>query len=269
MSLYEELVNSFNIKKGESIWLASEVLKLSFVFRKAGTSFDPEELIRTFEKAVGEEGTLLIPSFSWEFSNHGVYDVRTTKPTTGSLSETAMHMPEFKRTKHPMHSFLVYGKDQELLCGMENIHSFGEDSPFGYCQEKNVRQIMLGTDYTHGMTYVHFVETKCEVPYRFTKEFTGSYTDENGHTETKKITYAARRLDVGTVEEFNRIGEILEEKGVAKESVWKGIVSHEAYLGDSDPIIAEDILNNQCRNIYDFQNASREELFADYHKASL
>jgi aminoglycoside 3-N-acetyltransferase len=146
---------------------------------------------------------------------------------------------------------------------MDNKHAFGEDSPFEYCRANNVRQIMLGTDYAHGMTLVHYAETMCNVPYRFAKSFTGEYITAQGISETRTYDYAARRLDVGTSEEFNRIGVILEEKGIARKLEFRGVISCEAYLGDAYPVICDDILHNQCRNIYDF-TVSREELFEGF-----
>lgn len=162
-----------------------------------------------------------------------------------------------------MHSFAVWGKDQEKLCVMENKHSFGPDSPFAYCKENNVTQIMLGTDYVHAMTFVHYAETTCTVPYRFPKSFTGIYVTSDGREEERTYDYAARRLDVGTTEQFNRIGAILEERGAAQMKDYCGFISRIVHLGDSYDLICEDILHNQCRNIYDFE-VSRENLFEGY-----
>jgi aminoglycoside 3-N-acetyltransferase len=263
MDIYGELLESLKVKKGERIWLSSEIIKLALVFRKEGVKFDADRLFDAFKDALGEEGTLIVPTFCFDFSNNGVYDYKNSGCTTGALGNCALKREDFKRTKHPLHSFAVWGKDQKLLCEMDNKHAFGEDSPFEYCRANNVRQIMLGTDYVHGMTFVHYAETRCHVPYRFAKSFTGEYITSARVSETRTYDYAARRLDVGTSEEFNRIGAILEEKGIARKLEFKGIVSYEAYLRDAYPVICEDILHNQCRNIYDF-TVSREELFEGF-----
>ncbi len=114
------------------------------------------------------------------------------------------------------------------------------------------------------MTFVHYAETLCEVPYRFPKTFTGIYIDENGIEEQRNYDYAARDLNVGTTERFERIWGILREKGVARDLIFKDkIESHVVKLGDSLPIICDDILHNKCRNIYDF-SVDRDALFANY-----
>ena len=68
---------------------------------------------------------------------------------------------------------------------------------------------------------------------------------------------------MGTTEQFHRIGAILEERGIAQVKDYRGITSYIVSLGDSYNVIREDILHNQCGNIYDFK-VSREELFKGY-----
>lgn len=263
MRIYDDLLDALAVRKNERIWLSSEIIKLALMCKKEGERFDASELLDTFQDAIGLEGTLLIPTFSFEFSDDGRYDYRLSRSTSGALGNVALKRDDFKRTRHPMHSFAVWGKDAEYLCAMENKHSFGVDSPFEYCRKNNVRQIILGTDYTHAMTFVHYAETMCKVPYRFAKTFSGIYVTENGTEEERTYDYAARRLDVGTTEQFNRIGALLEQKGIAKTINYNGYISRSVMLGDSYDVVCEDILYNQCRNIYDF-SISRELLFADY-----
>ncbi|MBR5970412.1 MAG: AAC(3) family N-acetyltransferase [Lachnospiraceae bacterium] len=260
---YREFAASFDLRTGDSVWLSSETVRLAFLCKKNGMRFDPSLLIDAFQSVLGEEGTLLLPVFSFEFSNHGHYDYLHTKGTTGVLGNTALSRGDFRRTLHPMHSFAVWGKDRELLCGMTNTHSFGEDSPFAYCKERNVTQLMLGTDYVHSMTFVHYVETVCRVPYRFAKQFTGTYVTAEGRGEARTCDYAARRPEVGTTEQFNRIGAVLEEKGIATVHRFQGIESRVVQLGKSFDPIREDILHNRCRLLYDF-TVSRESLFEGF-----
>ena len=263
MEIYRELIESLGIKKGDKVWLSSELLKLVLICKKIKIEFNASKLLDYFQEAVGKDGTLLLPTFCFEFSNNKRYDYVYSKGITGALGNVALARKDFVRTQHPMHSFAVWGKDQELLCAMNNKHAFGIDSPFEYCRVNNVKQIMLGTDYVHAMTFVHYAENMCGVPYRFAKRFTGIYVTRGGKEEERSYDYAARRLDVGTIEKFNRIGLILEEKGIAESSNYKGYISHIVHLGDSYHIICNDILHNQCRNIYDF-GVPREELFAGF-----
>lgn len=257
---YQSLVNSLDLKKGDSIWLSSELIRLILLFRKEGINFDGSLLLDSFQSVIGEEGTLILPVFSFEFSNRGKYDVMNTKGITGVLGNIALKRSDFSRTQHPMHSFMVWGKDREELVGMTNKNSFGLDSPFGYCVRRHVRQIILGTDYIHAMTFIHYAETICNVPYRFLKKFTGLYVDRDGHEEKRTYDYFARKLDIEPQEKFNRIGVILEEKGISRKLCFHGLECYDIDLAASLPILCDDIINNECKNMYDF-NVERKIVF--------
>lgn len=260
MNEYEKIVSQFNLQKGDSIWLSSELIKLALILKKKQIKFDGNELISAFQNSVGEEGTILIPTFSFDFSNKKYYDILHTKGTTGALGNLALHRDDFKRTKHPMHSFMVWGKDKRLLTSMDNKNSFGLDSPFGYCIGNHVKQVILGTDYVHAVTFIHYAEATCNVPYRFAKSFTGEYVTENGETEIRTYDYVARKLEIQPEEAFNRMGNILETEGISKKIDIYGLESYLVDLAKSYPIICKDIIENKCRNIYDF-NIPREEIF--------
>lgn len=257
---YKRLVEQFQVNKGDKIWLSSQLIKLVISLKKEGIIFDGSALIDAFQDALGLEGTMIIPTFSFEFSNKGRYDVLKTRGITGVLGNMALGREDFQRTQHPMHSFAVWGKDKNELIGMHNKNSFGIDSPFGYCIGNHVRQIVLGTDYTHAFTFVHYAEAACNVPYRFKKSFTGVYVDENGAEEERTYEYSARKLEIEPEERFNKIGAVLEEKGVSKKLNIYGLECYDIDLAASFPIICEDIILNQCRSIYDF-NIERERIF--------
>ena len=56
------------------------------------------------------------------------------------------------------------------------------------------------------------------------------------------------------------MGNILETEGISKKIDIYGLESYLVDLAKSYPIICKDIIENKCRNIYDF-NIPREEIF--------
>lgn len=258
--IYEEIVSQFGLKKGDKIWLSSELIQLILTFRTKKIKFDGSALLDEFQRAIGREGTLMLPTFSFDFSNKKYYDIVKTKGTTGALGNIALERPDFQRTQHPMHSFEVWGNDMERLVSMSNKHSFGVDSPFAYCVGSHVKQVILGTDYVHAMTFIHYAEVTCNVPYRFAKSFTGTYVDEHGISTQRTYDYAARKLEIEPKEEFNRMGRILEEKGVSRKIDIYGLTCYIIDLAGSYPVICKDIIENKCANIYDF-NIPRDHIF--------
>jgi len=92
------------------------------------------------------------------------------------------------------------------------------------------------------------------------KTFTGEYTTADGVTETRSYVYPVRKLEIRPEECSNLIGEIFEQKGIAYKAEIEGISCISLDLAESYPILVEDIIHNQCRNIYSF-NIPREEIF--------
>ncbi len=257
---YQKIVDAFKLSKGDSVWISSELIKLALASKKYISNFDGNRLIDAFQNAVGSEGTILIPTFSFEFSNKHRYDIKNTRCVTGALGNLALKRDDFSRTRHPMHSFAVWGKDRDYLASLENTHSFGCDSPFSYCISGNVKQIMLGTDYVHAFTFVHYAETCCAVPYRFNKKFTGEYINGNGECELKTFDYYARDLNINPQERFNRIGKVLEALKLSEKITVENIDSYLVDLKKSFMVICKDITENDCSNIYDFA-IPRNEVF--------
>lgn len=260
MLTYESIVEQFNIKKGDRIWLSSDIISFAMEFRRNKQKLDQNELLDAFIDAVGPEGTILIPTFNFDFSNKGYYDYTNSKGTTGALGNTALKRADFTRTKHPLHSFAVYGADREYLCSMNNSNSFGTDSPFGYCIQRHVKQIILGTDYRHALTFMHYAESCCNVPYRYMKTFHGIYVDENGIEEEREYIYPVRQLEIHPEECSNKIGKIFEEKGISVKTKLCDIESCVFDLAETYILICDDIIHNQAKNIYDF-DIDRDKIF--------
>ena len=114
---YDEIIEKISeLKKGDILCITSDIIPLVLNFRKHKETFDPNKLIDAIIKKIGKGGTLLLPSFNWDFCKGKKYDYLKSPPQTGSLPSIVFKRKDFKRTKHPIYSFLVWGKDQKFLC---------------------------------------------------------------------------------------------------------------------------------------------------------
>ena len=111
------------------------------------------------------------------------------------------------------------------------------------------------------MTFIHYAEVTCNVPYRFAKSFTGEYVNADRISEMRTYNYAARKLEIQPEERFNRIGSVLEKMGISKKLNIDGLICYAIDLAKSYPVICRDILENNGENIYDF-NIPREDVFS-------
>lgn len=253
---YLDIAKQLELPEGAIVYLSSELIQIALLAKRNNERFDADKLIDSFLEVLGERGTLCIPVFNFDFTNCGFYDYRKSKGTTGVLGNYALYHKGFQRTKHPVHSFAVAGYRKDEYCNLENSNSFGSDSIFQRFYEQNAIQIILGTDYQRAMTFVHYVEMMEKVPYRYRKVFKGKYVDARGTENEKQIDYYVRDLQINPIEKFNRIGEILEDKKYSTRYIVNGGIVYKIDLHKSYDVIARDIHENNCKNLYDFNMRS-------------
>ena len=265
-------ISSLGLKEGDRVYLASDVT--GYLFRGArlcGARTTEEQnlllqrLLDMMKDIIGKKGTILIPMYSWTFCKGVTFDIRTTPSEVGSLGNYALvHDPDFRRTWHPLYSFLVAGEDQDLLCNMKNLDSWGKDSPFGYLHQNKGKMLLFDVKPSQCNTFEHYVEQCIGVPYRYHKEFEGDYLDENGEKSRRVCRMYVRDLDVISTSSDTNDGFYIE-KHVMIETDCHGIGLRALDLSASFPIIAEDLLINNGRNIYRFENYEIDWTIAQTH----
>ena len=126
-SLMDELTN-LGVKKGDILYISSDVTLLTLdACRQCGLKGKKDidlfynVLTDSIERLVGEEGTLMFPVFTWSFCRNIPYDSKTTQGEVGAFSNWILNnRTDFKRTAHPLYSFMVWGKDADKLVHMTN-----------------------------------------------------------------------------------------------------------------------------------------------------
>ena len=224
---YLDLPKHWGLKQGDIVLLTSDIMQLMFTAVRNGERFDRDAFLdailngERFDRdafldailgVIGQEGTLLIPTFNWDFCHGVAFDYHKTPCKTGALGGFALGRADFRRTQHPLYSFAVAGKDQQMLCDMHNVSSFGADSPFGYLERCHAKNVIIGIHYTDCFTFVHHCEEVCGVnTYRFQKTFTGLYIDAEGRESTRSYSMLVRSYELYLETDLTLIGEKMEE----------------------------------------------------------
>lgn len=246
----KELAGHLHIKKGDNIYVTSDVKQLLYDCMQHEDDTDLNILIDGIIDIIGEEATLVFPTFNWAFCKGEPYDHYSTPCKTGSLGKLALKRNDFLRTRHPIYSFAVWGKDREILCSLDNKSSFGQDSPFAFMVEHGYRNLFIDKDTQHSFVFVHYAEESSgAVPYRYLKDFTADYTDSSG--QTKKATYSMNVRNLGMDVE-NTILPLEDEfiaKGIEERFCINGIEYKIIELKESHPIIKDDVVNNRSRRV--------------------
>ncbi|WP_437676891.1 AAC(3) family N-acetyltransferase [Sorangium sp. So ce131] len=116
----------------------------------------PLGLLRALRAAVGDDGTLVMPTMT---DGQRVFDPRST-PTSGMgiTAETFWRQPGVLRSGHPGGSFAAAGRHAERICAPQPLSPpHGPDSPPGRVHELGGRVLLLGVTHSENTT-LHVAE---------------------------------------------------------------------------------------------------------------
>lgn len=246
--IYNSIFREVDINDGDILLIASDLKNIIRLLLKNKLKFNGNEFIDYFLNRVGENGTLLFPTFNFDFCNNIDFHYYKTKSKMGYITNIALGRKDFVRTKHPIYSFAVAGKLRDSFFELNNIGAFDIDSPFALLHQLKAKMLLLDVDYQNSFTFVHYVEQCNNVNYRFHKEFTANYTDKYLKTERKTYSMFVRKEGIET--NVNPIGKILEQKGVSKCYNVGKIEIKLIDLAKSFGIITKDIKENFGKNLH-------------------
>ena len=216
---YMDFLQGVGVEKGDIIDVSSDMANVLLYCRRIGVRLVPDHLIDSLQELVGPEGTVMIRTFTWDFCHGEPFDIRTSPSRVGALGNAAMKRADFKRTGHPIYSWMVWGKRAGELLQMDQPNAFGPGSVFDFLDITHAKQLTLGNTSSDSTTQMHHVEAACKVPYRFDKPFTGEYTDYSGNTCLKTYSMHVRPLNLkvtNTEVDRDERGKELEKRGIMK-----------------------------------------------------
>ncbi len=151
-------------------------------------------LLNAFYELLGENGTLIMPTFTYSFCRYKDYDKLKTKSTMGILTEFFRKQSGVVRTNDPIFSFAIKGAlKNEFLSDTKSC--FAKDCVYDKLYKNGGKIVLLGTEKL-GYTFTHFIEEQIGVSYRYFKEFSGILTDEKGQKTRKSIKLFVRDLEL-------------------------------------------------------------------------
>lgn len=242
------------ITAGDVIYVVSDIFRLAKCAVEHGESFSPDEFIDTILEKVGDTGTVLIPTFNWDFCQGTTFEYWNSPSQSGALGNTALRRKDFIRTRHPIYSFAVWGRDAKKLFNMKNKNSFGKGSVFDYMHEVDAKGLIIDLSCLAGMTYMHHIEQMVGVPYRYSKNFSAKYIDHERNETIKSFSMYVRDLDLDPkhLGDFDVLSEIMEKLNISQTQYFNDIPFRTLILRETEAIIRADILYNDSRNMYKY-----------------
>jgi len=222
------LINAFekiSIFQGDKILVSSSILNILLAKKNEGKIFDANLIIDLLIQRVGKSGTLMFPTYNWDFCKGNEFNYKKTLSVAGSLGNLALKRKDFLRTKNPIYSFAVTGKDKELVCNLNHESCFGLDSPFGYLIKNNGKNLFIDIDYKKGFTFCHVVEESVGVNYRYLKNFSGTYVNQSNQKSKVNYKMYVRDLTTNVIETIinEKFDDMLIKNKAYKKTVINGI----------------------------------------------
>ena len=161
-------LRSLGIREDSSLLVHSSLSRLGYV--PGGTS----AVISALLECVGERGTLVMPSHTWEAVSAGqrVLDLRTAPGCVGAIAESFRALSGVARSLHPTHSVAGRGPRQiDLTAGHETCEApCGAGSPYAKLIGESGQILLLGVG-GDSNTCFHTAEALADVPYLMNSSF--------------------------------------------------------------------------------------------------
>jgi aminoglycoside 3-N-acetyltransferase len=185
-----DCLDQLGIKEGDIVMLHSSLSSIGFVEGGAKTVID------AFLDAVGQSGTLAMPSFPVVGFNldylkaDPLFNIKNTPSKMGAITEAFRTMENVERSFHPTDPVCALGPKAEYLTKDHygQLTPYNSQSPFYRLCEQNAKIIMLGVN-LDTLTNLHTLEDAVEnfkFPVYYPKVFECRMVDENGKSSLMK-----------------------------------------------------------------------------------
>ncbi|MBC7330307.1 DUF4910 domain-containing protein [bacterium] len=213
------------LPKGAIVMVHSSLSRFGYVEGGADTVID------ALLESIGEEGTLVMPAFSFSWVGNPPFEKERTPSRVGAITEAFRKRKGVLRSSHPTHSICAFGPKAELIVSQHSPDKpvFSKEGTFGKLYELDAFILMLAPLNTN--TLMHMAEEWGGVPM---PDFLG-HIIENGERKVVRIRKAPWHVN------FEPHYRILFQKGLIKSTK---LGEKEVYL-----MRARDVVDISLENI--------------------
>jgi aminoglycoside 3-N-acetyltransferase len=195
-ALVSDSLNSLGLSAGDTLLVHADITSIVRLCADSDWSNALHILDDAINKQIGPSGNLLVPAFNWDFCIGKPYHDVLTPSRQGIFANYIRKQSESIRSAHPIFSFSGIGPGIRNLFEGISGSSFGQNSVFDRIHKLNVKLIFFNTSFFN-CTFVHHIEHMLQVPYRYSKNFSGQVTI-NGKTYVDTYEFYVRdeKMDV-------------------------------------------------------------------------
>ena len=109
-----------------------------------GVDGGPQTVIDALLEVLGQDGTLIMPTFNFDFCKGADWDVRETPSQMGFMTNLVREDARATRVFHPIYSFAVIGKHAQAFGAIRDKSSYGANSAFAKLRELDGKIMVVG-----------------------------------------------------------------------------------------------------------------------------
>lgn len=222
-SEFRGALRSVGLRRGDTVFTHSNIGFFGLPDPPGSTESVCAALLEGVLDVIGPEGTFVVPTFTYSFCEGKPFDPDETPSPCGALTEFVRKRPESRRSSDPNFSVAAIGARAEELTESAPPNSFGDGSFFD--RFLGADGVVCNWNLDAGSTFLHHVERRLRVPYRFDKTFRGEFR-RRGTSEQRESTIWVRcRNSDETVAAFEPFDALARAEGLfATARVGRGFV---------------------------------------------
>jgi aminoglycoside 3-N-acetyltransferase len=209
--IIKKALKKIGIEKGDIILVHSNVTPALKLSNSNSWENALSLLKKCFLNVLGPTGTLIVPTFNYDFCKGKPYSHEKSMSQIGMFTNYILLDNTSYRSFHPIFSFAAIGPDAKNICDNISKSSFGKESVFHKLHKLNAKIVFFNVSFEF-CTFIHYVEQSIGVDYRFLKYFKGKVKMNNIEWEDS-FDFYVRYLDREVITSLTRLGNYLESTG--------------------------------------------------------
>ena len=209
----EKLLRDLKILRNDNIIIHSNAAGI-YQFQNKKNSKKLKLFIESIKNYIGRNGTILIPTYNYDFTKGKTFQLNKSLSQVGELGNILIKSNPENRTREPVFSHIVFGKLKNKILNCDTEEAFGDKSVFNYLLDKNFKIICFCCS-PSTMTFIHFIEKKVKVDYRYNKYFKSLIQVDN-KKKIFKYKYCVGKKSIDYSLKEKKIYDLLGKKLIIK-----------------------------------------------------
>jgi len=248
-SLIREMLQRAELPHGQILCIHSRIKNLMPEDQSCSYADITKWILDEIEKLYAPK-TILVPTYTYSFTKNGLYDRARSPSEVGRFSEESRLMfPSTSRTLNPVFSH-VDSRNYFGSVTLDETSAFGAGSLMDHLHQEGHVILNIDVPKLFG-SYLHFLESKAGVPYRFDKLFEGTICENGNHARAIKYRYYVRNMDLDTKWRREKVRSLFEERGIIHDSSVAGLNLQWLSSQSLDAVLLPEMQRNPCYLIQD------------------